>query len=575
LVQPLAGQQTSQTQPVRSAHQSLQTQSAQITSAVVAQSPALSNSGYGQQLSQPAALPQQASPAAAQDQVSTSVNIAILDSKDFPSDVAPVQELYSEFAMSDGRILFECPGLVKATGIDLMNCPLNVILKLRVRRKIATGTMVLWHVVLPLPQISKYLLNPPHEWETWLGLFPNTQILEAHPPDHMFTQSVHLISRPEFPKLRLRFTYHNPELQEKLMAQRELQEQESQKRKEFTQKMGRAQFEEIQKLTRTARDSGNPSGRDSPSLRSGNASSASASGPIIARSANGHHGDSANSFMPIAVNAPDEHERLRETLDTTLKFMQSVQQMLTQHSRSGSVGSLAPQPPPLLTSAEVMSSSAPTSLVEAHCAQLQRCLLYQQSAPTNHAAHRSGRGDAGEAEPTLTEGLRMALMGMLEDADSAKVPRTATNLSSASSDQLTLIQSQFPALWDAYREVSAVAKERAGLLEEVASLAKERATLVEHQRKLQEHMNGLQQECVEHRAQQQREHSAPAEAVQQAESKKQFEKLLAQQRQALQLGFDAEMRELRQQFEEMRRTLQDRDREVAQMREQFGDPQRK
>jgi len=139
---------------------------------------------------------------------------------------------------------------VKATGIDLMNCPLNVILKLRVRRKSSTGAMILWHVVLPLPLISKYLLNPPHEWETWIGLFPNTQVLEAHPADHMFTQAVHLISRPEFPKLRLRFTYHNPELQERLSAQREMQEQESQRRKEFTQKMGRAQFEEIQKLTR-------------------------------------------------------------------------------------------------------------------------------------------------------------------------------------------------------------------------------------------------------------------------------------------------------------------------------------
>merc|ERR550532_3606052 len=131
-----------------------------------------------------------------------------------------------------------------------MNCPLSLILRLNVRRKVPQGGIVLWHVVLPLPLISKYLLNPPHEWETWIGLFPNTQSLEAHPPDTMFTQAVHLISRPDFPKLRLRFTFHNPELQAQISAQNEAQQQESRRRKELCEKVGRQQFEEIHKLTR-------------------------------------------------------------------------------------------------------------------------------------------------------------------------------------------------------------------------------------------------------------------------------------------------------------------------------------
>jgi len=571
--QQLAGQQTSQTQPTRSpqgAQQAVQGQSVP-SSGSAAQPSAPTQYGHCQQASQAATAAQQAVPV--QDHASTSVNIAILDSKDFPSDVAPPQELHSEFAMADGRVLFECPGLVKATGIDLMNCPLNVILKLRVRRKSSTGAMILWHVVLPLPLISKYLLNPPHEWETWIGLFPNTQVLEAHPADHMFTQAVHLISRPEFPKLRLRFTYHNPELQERLSAQREMQEQESQRRKEFTQKMGRAQFEEIQKLTRTARDGSGPSGHDTPPPRNSYAVAAtSASGPIATMTPSGQHGDLANGIMP---QSPDDQDKIQEALHSALRFTQCIQQMLVQHSHNGHTGALAVQPPPPLTSSEVFSSKTPASLVDAHCAHLQRCLMHQQSSTPSLVAQHAGFCEAEEAEPMLAEGLRMALMGMLEDSDNAKIPRTATNLSAASNDQLSSIQGRFPHLWDAYREVSAVAKERAGLLEEAASAAKERAMLVEQKRKLQEQASTLQQECTEQRAQQHREqHRAPIEAAQQAESKKQFEKLLAQQRQALQLGFDAEMRELKQQYEEARRSLQDREREVTQLRSQLGDTQR-
>merc|ERR1719183_1427496 len=105
------------------------------------------------------------------------------------------------------------------------------------------GAIVLWHVVLPLPFISQYLITPPHEWETWIGLFSNTQSLETHSPDMMFTQALHLISRPEFPKMRLRFTYHNPELQAQALAIQEHQEQESRRRKEQTEQVGRAQFQ--------------------------------------------------------------------------------------------------------------------------------------------------------------------------------------------------------------------------------------------------------------------------------------------------------------------------------------------
>jgi len=563
--QSVAGQHASQTSTLRSS-QGGPTQSATPVAAATGHSPAPSQLGHGQHASQNVAAGQQAAPAQAQDQASSSVNIAILDSQDFPSEVAPAQELYSEFAMADGRVLFECTALVKSTGIDLMNCPLNMILKLRVRRRASAGAMVLWHVVLPLPIISKYLLSPPYEWETWIGLFPNTQMLEALPPDQMFTQAVHLISRPEFPKLRLRFTYHNRALQEKLSAQREMQEQETQRRREVTQKMGRAQFEEIQKLTRTARSAGSPSEHDTPPRQSSNASAAAiVPGQIGSMSGSSQQIDCAT----VAVTVPNEEERLREALFSALRFTQGVQQMVAQPTNNGPAGAHAPPPPPPLNTMEVMSSSSPASLIDPYCEQLRRCLLHQHSSAPSPGSQLTGPCGGREVESMLTEGLRMALMGMLQESDSTAIPRTATNLSDESSDQLMSIRGRFPTLWDAYREVSAVAKDRARLLEEVTSFAKERATLVEQQRRLQEHVNALRQESAEHEQQR-----TSSEASQQAETKKQFEKLLAQQRQALQLGFDTEMRELKQKLEETKRSLKDCDKEAANTRTQFGDQQR-
>jgi hypothetical protein len=391
-----------------------------------------------------------------QPQANTSLNIAIQDSKDFPAEVANLSELYSELAMVDGRVLFECPGLVKATGIDLMNCPLTVVLKLRVRRRMPAGAMVLWHVVLPLPLISKYLYQAPHEWETWIGLFPSTQSLEAYNPDTMFTQSVHLISRPDCPKLRLRFTYHHPELQAHIAAQREMQQQESRRRVELTQQVGRANFEEIHKLTRTLRDSS-----------------------LMERE--GSEGASGTAMAAAPASA-----------------MQSQQPLEPEAFRASEA----------------------------------------EAAPEARMAH----GIGSEVEQLLAEGLRTALMGLLEDSDGGKIPRATSNLSPASTEQLISIQTRYPSLWEAYREVSALAKERFSLLEQVNTQAKERT---------------LQRASIE--------------AAQQAESKKQFEKLLAQQRQALQLNFDTETSHLRQQLDESRRTVVDREAEVDQLRAQLSE----
>jgi len=409
---------------------------------------------------QAAAAPTSAVAAAAPTppQASSSLNVAIQDSKDFPGDAAPVQELYSEFALADGRALFECSGLVKESGIDLMNCPLNVVLKLRVRRRMPQGAVVLWHVVLPLPQISKYLLNPPHEWETWIGLFPSTQSLEAHPADTMFTQAVHLISRPDFPKLRLRFTYHNPELQAQISAQCEMQQQESRRRVELTQQVGRQQFEEIHKLTRGLRGTSGDSGpleRDGgvgPTAVTMQPQTAEAAPALLAGS-----GDKASA------------DALREALTSALAFINSVHQML---SHAPQRNPNAPALPPALSYDEVLTCSAPGHAIDAHCMLLHQglCALAYAAAPlpSQATAAAAAGADAAETEQLLTDGLRMALLGLLDDADSARPTRAAA---APGSEPLAHLRSRFPGLWEAYREVSAVARERAALLEQFNALA--------------------------------------------------------------------------------------------------------
>ena len=125
-----------------------------------------------------------------------------MDSKHFPEP----EELFTELATSEGCVLFECVSLLKATGIDLMDCPMQISLKLFVRRRLQQGTSLLYHMVLPLAVISKHLLQPPHEWDTWVGLLPSNASLEVCAPSDMFAHAlVNLLADKVSPKLRLKF----------------------------------------------------------------------------------------------------------------------------------------------------------------------------------------------------------------------------------------------------------------------------------------------------------------------------------------------------------------------------------
>jgi len=545
---------------------------------------------------------------------STSVNISIQDKKDFPPDVAPLDELFSEFCMSDGRLLFECSGLVKTTGIDLMNCPLNVVLKLRVKRRLPPpqGSIVLWHVILPLPLISKYLLAAPHEWETWIGLLPNQHDLDAFPPDTSFTQAMHLISRPEFPKFRLKFTYRNPELQAQKQQEQEQQELMQRQQLEQLKEHGQSKFADLQAFMRGApspspspamppaassaepmvtlqmqdlpggaSDTGASSGgTGAPSVRlppmghstvpvgSAIASPVTSASPVSfampvavasaspmgAQQAFGYPAESERSgaavvHVPIAtpvvaspVSTADGNasaEELAALLAPLLRLTSNVRRTVEQVR--GSEGGGAPLPAALVE-AEVLSSTQAGLLVDMHCQQLRRCLQ-----PAQDTVVHSGSDSA--AERLIRDGLSMALLGMLEDTDGGSVataaaPRTMTNLSAQSGDQMTSLKSRYPQLWDVLRDVSRSARER--------------VAFVERQRQHQDRI--LEGELMRAELQQ---GSA-------ADARKRYDKLLLQQKQNQLESFDEERNSVRRKQDELRRHIQDLEHEARDLVARLG-----
>eukprot|EP00438_Fugacium_kawagutii_P025891 Skav233701 [mRNA] locus=scaffold1927:403422:403874:+ [translate_table: standard] len=129
------------------------------------------------------------------------LNISIVDSKHFSEE-----DLFTELATNEGCVLYESESLLKASGIDLMDCPLQITLKIFVRRRLQDDAPLLHHMVLPLGVISKHFLQPPHEWDTWVGLLPSNSSLEVCAPGDMFAHAViNLLADKTSPKLRLKF----------------------------------------------------------------------------------------------------------------------------------------------------------------------------------------------------------------------------------------------------------------------------------------------------------------------------------------------------------------------------------
>lgn len=241
-----------------------------------------------------------------------------------------------------------------------------------------------------------------------------------------------------------------------------------------------------------------------------------------------------------SVSSEVSNECLRETLIGAARFINEVSQFVG--STASGIGGIAEPLPAPLDVQQVLASGAPAAAVEAHCQQLTRSLqaLGSQLLATQLAAQQSSTS-RNDTVNLVVEGLRMALFGMLESSAAdggARMPGTTTNLSEATNTTVDEIRVRHPALWNALQEVSVMANER--------------AALIEHQ----------QDRKAEH------------ESVSEAETKRHFERLLAQQRRALQVDFDAETERLRKQVGEAQGAVIARDQELAWLRREFEEARR-
>lgn len=114
---------------------------------------------------------------------------------------------------------------------------------------------MLYHMVLPLAVISKHFLQPPHEWETWVGLLPSNSSLDICAPGDMFAHAViNLLADKTSPKLRLKFRYHNPELHAHMAQQKQSEEERRQQQNMVRQSYGQQRFLDLHKFAGFRKD---------------------------------------------------------------------------------------------------------------------------------------------------------------------------------------------------------------------------------------------------------------------------------------------------------------------------------
>mmetsp|Transcript_6542 Transcript_6542/g.15108 ORF Transcript_6542/g.15108 Transcript_6542/m.15108 type:complete len:427 (-) Transcript_6542:37-1317(-) len=395
----------------------------------------------------------------------TFLNVSIADAKNFET---PAEELFSELATCDGCALFECAGLVKPSGIDLMDCPLQLNLKLHVRRRLPEGAALLWHMVLPLAVISKNLLQPPHVWETWLGLLPANHSLDAHSPDMMFAQAViHLLAKPDYPKLRLQFTYHNPELRAKMALQKQTEQERRQQQNLQAASYGQQRFQDLPLglLEKRSQESDQPEEAGKEEARVQDAPKDAS--PEVIPEPTQVFDLSQTEFCAESSRA---EEKLRETLHVALQGMSQLQSV---------VGVPA-------TPVSLDMSGDPVAVGQLFHALHSRLVQISQGAQAD--------------EQNLADSLQYALLGTLDDF-SGTGP-AASGIAEPTS-QLLAVRQRFPLLWPICRQVSKLANERVRLMEEIeanadgASVVQENAQLRTQLVETQERAREAEQELVQ------------------------------------------------------------------------------
>lgn len=306
------------------------------------------------------------------------VQLQVVEDKDFPNP----DELFTEIYTSQG--IAECViytgDKIRVSG-GVHRFPLWGELRLRIRHRHLPGCPVLWYLIVPLGPVRRSLEAPPFEWDGWIGVWPVSQDLEAWGADVAFEQAIHLISKKEVPKLRLRLQY-----QDNLQAQRIRQEKDAQQKKdnerEHGEVYGQQRFKELQQL----RSRFGPKGRDPQS--------AGKSIPVAVE-VEVSLKDSASS--PPAKEETSHITGLEKREATAREALQAAMACLVKvrEAVAGAEGQKLSTDPPLPTVEEILASGQPSKHLERHFQQLQR---------------RVDNALVGEAD--LAEAIAVALQGV-------------------------------------------------------------------------------------------------------------------------------------------------------------------
>lgn len=326
------------------------------------------------------------------------MNIAVEDARNFNGDVCSVEHLYCEYTTFEGRILFECQGVIQDSGFDMLDCAL-VDLRLNVRKGMARDSPRIYHAALPMRFISSQLLAPPFEWKGWVSLLPQGMCLDACADMMMFAQTAHCMQVPDSPRLLLRIQCRNPELQAQLIAVSEHRTQELRAREQAEVSRGKQLFKEVHAFL--------------PTLYTG--TDTTACSPV-------------GFFQEMHVSRRrEEVSSLEESLRGALGCLRDMRDILADQraggggcdgGRDSSGGSGGVAVPPALDMSDLLTSPAPEALLADYGQQLSRCVGAFAEAAASRPCHRSvPSANAVEAlPPFLVKEPAFALAECLEAA---------------------------------------------------------------------------------------------------------------------------------------------------------------
>lgn len=333
------------------------------------------------------------------------LQVVLVEDKDFPNSADLFSEIYTVNPGRGETLIHSAEAISNGSSVTLKGYQGE--LRVRIRQRFVHNPAQ-WHVLIALSQIRKSLETAPFEWDGWLGVFPSSFSLEAQGPEVMFTHAVHLISKSEGPKIRIRLVYRDRTLQ----AQRGKEEREQQEaNEEAVTAYGQHSFKELQTLLNSR-----------PSRKAG------------LQGAARQEDRSRAKVLDLERNEATAKEALQAAITCLMKVQETLD--VFEHGQKGAA-------PKLPSVEEILASSSPGRLLERYLQHLQGRLKGHLAGPFTEA--------------DVAEVLRSALAGALDQVTGP--PSTDPN-----AVQTRTMKAKWRSVWNQLTEVSKIVQEKERLM---------------------------------------------------------------------------------------------------------------